>query len=317
MRPLHLFSTALCLAISIPSVAAAAPKDKGDARTLAAEGRKALKEKRWADALAALKKADRMEPSPALEVDVAHAQIGAGKLVEAQKTLAAVAGGTDKRAREAAKKLLASLDGKVPTVRVKVKGAPSDKVTVQVDGIEVEGTEIAVNPGTHTVRATADGFTTAEQEITLDEGGRGDVTLKISSKHGAGEDGDKDKDKDSDKKPGGSRVPGAVLTALGGAGLVAGGIFGGLAFGAANSAKAQCTGNACPASAAGDISTSKTYGNVSTGAFIAGGAVALTGVILLIVPPGGGSKPDDSGKSARLTPWIGPGTAGLGAVGRF
>ena len=32
---------------------------------------------------------------------------------------------------------------------------------------------------------------------------------------------------------------------------------------------------------------------------------------------GGKKAADDDAKSARITPWIGPGTAGVGAMGRF
>ena len=322
MRPLHLLPAALAAALSLSSAAIAAPsaKDKADARAVAADGRKALRDKRWADAIAALKKADRLDPSPALEIDLAQAQIGAGKLVEAQKTLTSVSGGTEatpaaKRAREAAKKSLDALQSRIPKVKVKVKGAPAGKVTTLVDGIEVDGSgEVAVNPGDHTIGAAADGFVPAEREVKLDEGGHEDLALELKPKGAAPEEEEKK------TTTTGSRAPGAVLTAIGGAGLLAGGIFGALAFTATNNAKSQCVNNVCPASAQSDISSSKTYGNVSTGAFIGGGAVALTGIVLLIVAPGGGAGSDDA-KSAsgapRFTPWVGPGGAGIGAVGRF
>jgi hypothetical protein len=327
MRALLLLPAALAavLSLSTAAVAAPTPKDKADAKALARDGRKALKDKRWSDALAALKKADRLDPSAAIEVDLAQAQIGAGKLVEAQKTLTAAAGTPGSRkAHEAAKRALDALGSRVPRLTVKVKGAPAGKFTTVVDGIEVDGSsEVAVNPGDHTIGAAADGFVPAEQEVKLAEGGHEEITLELAPKPAAPEEVEV-------KKSTGSRVPGAVLTAIGGAGLLAGGIFGGLAFTASNNAKAQCAGNACPPSAANDIAASKTYGNVSTGAFIGGGAVALTGIVLLIVAPGGSAKADDAGKSAsassraarprgamRFTPWIGPGVAGLGATGRF
>jgi hypothetical protein len=90
--------------------------------------------------------------------------------------------------------------------------------------------------------------------------------------------------------------------------LVLGGVFGGLAFSAAGSAKAQCNGNVCLPTAQDDIDHSKTFGNVSTGMFIAGGAVAVAGVVLAIVAPGGSSAP---AKNARVVPWIGGDQVGV------
>jgi hypothetical protein len=270
------------------------------------------KETRWADAITALKKADKLDPNPALAVDLAQAQVGAGKLIEASKTLSIVAEGTDnahgaKKAREAAKKALADLKPRIPSVTVKVKGAPADKVSLVIDGIDVDASgEVAVNPGDHTVGAGADGFVSVEKEVHFAEGAHERVTLTLVAKQAA----------PVADKASGSRVPGAVVTAIGGAALAAGGVFGGLAFSATSTAKAQCSGLICPPTAQNDIARAKLFGNVSTGMFIGGGAVAVTGIVLLAVAPGGG-KSDDAAKSARVMPWFGPGGAGLGATGSF
>jgi hypothetical protein len=319
--PILRLCTAACalILVSITTAATAAPtaKDKADAKALAADGRKALKDKRWTDAISALKKADRLDSSLGLAMDLAQAQIGAGKLVEASKTLAAASAGADatpaaKRGREAAKKALGDLQARIPTVKVKVTGAPADKTSVLIDGIEVDGSaEIPVNPGEHSVGATADGFVSADKDVRCGEGAREQVSLKlVRNRPAAAVAVEKEKRT-------GSRVPGAVVTTIGAAGLAVGGIFGGLAWTKSNDVKSTCNGNLCPQVEAGDISASKTYGNVSTVAFIAGGVVAATGIVLLIAAPGGGAKSDDAGKSARVAPWIGPGGAGLGAAGSF
>ena len=267
------------------------------------------------DALAKLQSADALDPGPALEVDLAQAQVGAGKLVEASKTLAAVTASTEstlpaRKAREAAKRALVAVKARVATVKVRVKGAPSGRATVQVDDEEVDASaEISVNPGYHSVGAAAGGFTAAQREVTLAEGAHAEVTLELTAAHPVAVE--------EKKTTPGSRAPGAVLTVLGGAGLVAGGVFGGLAFAKTSAARSTCSGDVCPPSSADAIATSKTYGNVSTGALIGGGALALTGIILLIVPPHGSASPDDSGKGAAVAPSIGPGVAGLGATGRF
>jgi hypothetical protein len=303
----------------MPAHAAGTAKDKADARALANDGRKALREKRWADAVSALKKAERLDPGPAIEVDLAQAEASLGKLVAASKTLSLAAATSDaspggRRARDAAKKALADLGGRIPTLRLKVRGAPADKVTATVDGNEVDASsDVPVDPGDHAVAASAPGFASATKDVHVDEGGRADVTLKLAAS------GDVSAEGAPPPSTSGSRVPGAIVTMLGGAGLVVGAVFGARAFSAASSAKTICNGNVCPAAAADDVARSKTDGNISTGLFVAGGVVTAVGIVLLIVAPGGskGDTKSDDGKSARVAPWIGPGLAGAGFTGRF
>lgn len=294
------------------SLAAPSPKEKAEARTLVNDAKKAMKDKRWGDAVGALKKADKLDPSPAIELDLAQAQINLGKLLDASKTLAAIEGNADKgaaakKARESAAKMLADLKAKIPTVKVTVKG-PAGKASVTLDGLEVDASgEIPVDPGDHNVGASAAGFKAIEKEVKLAEGARQTVELALVADAPAAP-------KEEEK---GSRVPGIVLTSIGGAALVVGGVFGGLAFSATSSAKAQCKGNLCPASAESDISRSKLYGNVSTGMLIGGGAVAVTGIVLAIVAPGG-KKSDEAPKSARVmrvVPWMGADQ--IGVAGTF
>jgi hypothetical protein len=243
-------------------------------------------------------------------------------LVEASRTLAAALARSDgtpagRKAHVDARQVQDALAARVPTVKVRVTGAPAGKVRLLVDGIGTDASdEIAINPGDHTVGASADGFVDVEREVKLAEGAREQVTLELVAVHPVAAPVVA-----AEKKRTGSRVPGAIVTTLGGAGLVVGGIFGGLALSKSDAARSQCNGDVCSPASAGAIATSKTFGNVSTGAFIAGGALAVTGIVLLIVPPGGGNKSDDAGESAlavpRVSPWIGPGAAGLGATGRF
>src|SRR6185369_11951728 len=102
--------------------------------------------------------------------------------------------------------------------------------------------ELSVNPGAHSVGATAEGFESAERDVNCGEGVRAEIDLTLRAKPVAPV---------VEKKPP-NRVPGAVVTAIGGAGLVVGGVFGGLAFSATSSAKSQCHNNLCPPSASND-----------------------------------------------------------------
>jgi hypothetical protein len=302
--------TATIVSFSAASaLAAPSAKEKAEARALVNDAKKAMKDKRWSDAVGALKKADKLDPSLAIELDLAQAQINSGKLLDASKTLAAIEGNADKgaaakKARETAAKMRADLKAKIPTVKVSVKG-PSGKANVTLDGLEVDASgEIAVDPGDHNVGASAAGFKAVEKEVKLAEGARQTIELALVA--------DAPPPPKGDEK--GSRVPGIVVTSIGGAALVVGAVFGGLAFSATSAAKKQCNGNLCPASAESDISRSKLFGNVSTGMLIGGGAVAVTGIVLTIVAPGG-KKSDEAPKSARVVPWVGADQVGV--AGRF
>jgi hypothetical protein len=106
-------------------------------------------------------------------------------------------------------------------------------------------------------------------------------------------------------------MPGVLILSLGVAGLGAGSVFGILSMTTGSSARSQCNGNVCPASAAPDIALARNYEAASRVAFAAGGVLAVTGVVLTIVAPG---KPD---QSARLAPFVGPHTGGLSLSASF
>lgn len=297
---------ALAFLTPVSALAGPSPKEKAEARALVNDAKKAMKDKRWADAVSALKKADQLDPGAAVEVDLAEAQIAAGKLVDASKTLTDVIAGSDpspaaKKARESAAKRLTEIKARIPTLKVTVKG-PTGKVSVIVDGKDVDpSAEIPVDAGDHTIGASADGFNPAEKEAKLAEGAHETIELTLAPVATAPPPADNSI---------GPRVPGIVLSSVGGAALIAGGVFGGLAFSATSKAKSQCNGNQCPPSAADDINRSKLFGNVSTGLLIGGGAVAVTGIVLAIVAPGS-KKSDEAPKSARITPWVGADQVGV------
>jgi len=309
--PRALLAPALVAAIAClapaPALAGPSHKEKAEARALVNDARKAMKDKRWADAVTAYKKADTLDPGAALEVDLAEAQIAAGRLADASRTLTAVISGSDaspaaKRARDAAAKRLVAIKSRIPMLRVTVKG-PTGKVSVIVDGADVDASgEIPVNPGDHTVGASADGYNPAEKEAKVAEGAHETVELTLAPAPTT--------PPPPPETPIGPRVPGIVLSTVGGAALIVGGVFGGLAFSATSQAKSQCNGNVCPSSAADDIHRSKLFGNVSTGMLAAGGAVALTGIVLAIVAPGS-KKADEAAKSAKVAPWVGADQVGV------
>ncbi len=109
----------------------------------------------------------------------------------------------------------------------------------------------------------------------------------------------------------GPRAPGVALLAVGGAGLGAGVIFGVLSSIAASDARGQCNGTVCPPAAQPDIVRSRNFEAGSIAAYIAGGSLAATGLILTIVAPG------NEIPVASVRPLVGPTTAGAGLTFAF
>jgi hypothetical protein len=116
----------------------------------------------------------------------------------------------------------------------------------------------------------------------------------------------------------GSIVPGAVLLGLSGGALIAGAITGGLALAGASDIEKRCGGDVdrCPAALRGevdpDVESARTMGNVSTGMFVAAGALIATGIVLVIVRPGGATTTANGAST-----WLAPSPGGFVWAGRF
>ncbi|MEP7119779.1 MAG: PEGA domain-containing protein [Byssovorax sp.] len=293
--------------LSVGVASAASPKQKAEARTLASEAKKAMKERRFADAETALRRADTLDSSPQIKLDLAAALTEDGKLVDASRVLHGVTDGTvaspaTKRFHDAGKKLLAAIEPRIPWMQIDVGGPSAGSTLTTIDGKDVDAAnEVPFDPGEHAVAVSADGFETATRNVTLREGAHEHVHLDLTPTPKAA----------PPKVAGGSKAPAITLFVLGGAGLLVGGGAGIAALLQANDAKAQCAGNVCPPSSQASIDKSKLSGTISTAGFIAGGALVGAGIIALIATPSGDPKKESPKEGARVTPWIGLGSAGL------
>ena len=189
MRPARsFFLAAACAAlcsISAPAWSQPSPKDKIEAITLTSSGRTALKEGRFQDAITALSRANELDPTAPIKVDLARAQAGAGRLVDASTTLhgidrAAATTPLEKQATEDSKKLLAEIEARIPWLLVTIQGPKDGKASATVDGKEVDVTaEVPLDPGEHTVKVEADGWKPREEKVTLAEGVHEEVKVQL------------------------------------------------------------------------------------------------------------------------------------------
>jgi hypothetical protein len=327
--------------------------DRATARELALEGYAALDSKDYVAALDRFTRADSLYHAPAVMLGLARAQVGLGKLVGAQEVYTRVANETlapnatsgSKEAVRDAKKELAALSPRIPSVVINVKGSDAPQVTL--DGIEVRTAALGVkrptDPGEHVVKASAAGFETCDVTVSLAEGKTESVTLELKPEQAvpvpvvvmpvvtkpptmlpsppaevipaAREAPAPTAPAPDQVKRAGStqKTSGFVALGLAGTGLLLGGITGGLAVSKHGAIAKSCPDGLCPradrSTLQPEIDSYNTVSTISTIGFIAGGVLAATGVVLILTAP--------RTKSAltTVTPFIGLGS--FGAKGSF
>jgi hypothetical protein len=316
--------------IATPAVARAqiSDADRATARSLAVEGQEALDRKDFPTALDRFHRADAIIHAPTLLLGVARAQVGMGQWIAAQESYnrilreGAPEGSPEPffEALDAARKELDALAPRIPQVLITVQGADAAEVTI--DGEPVPraaiGVKRPVDPGTHIIRAKAEGRAPVMVEVEVAEGTTREVPLELwpivrpssaarprapvvtlpPPDAGATAPGD------------GRMMFGVAALGLGGLGLAVGGVAGVFAMLQHGDLTEACPDQQCDPSLQGDIDSYHTLGTVSTVAFAVGAASAGVGAYLLLSAPKSPARAQIS-----ISPVIGLGH--VGAMGRF
>ncbi|MEP7126451.1 MAG: hypothetical protein ABJE95_36305 [Byssovorax sp.] len=331
----------------VPSRAEADPSDadRVAARALAADAHHAVDAKDYATAAERFARADALVHAPTLMLGLARARVELGQLVAArdvyaqilQEDLPATSPKSFFEAVELARTELAALAPRMAWVTLTVSGTANAKVVL--DGIALPsdaiGVRRAVDPGKHVVTATGAEGGRAEATVTVGEGKTEAVTLEL--KLPAPEPAvvplavpaPAAKPEVTPVAPLTSPPPVALVTpapepktsarktvavaslSVGAAGLVLGGVMGGLVLNLHGTLAEGCPKGRCPASLVPKLDSYNTFGLVSTVGFLAGGALAGVGVVLLATA----AKNDEARVGLTVSPTSGGGM--LGAVGRF
>jgi len=318
-------SSTLALFFSLALLASAAfaeptAADRATARTLAQEGQQALESKNYAIAVDKFSRADSLVHAPTLLLGLARAQVGLGRLVEAQESYNRIirdgvpAGSPHSwsKALEDANKEVAALPARLPWVTITVLGPTNPEVIIDSTPVPIAslGVKRPVNPGGHTIKVSAEGFVPTEKSISLSEGQTLTVNLELEqvpSDASLAKKGTVGADVTTTTKTNDTRrylAFGAL--GLGGAGIIVGGVTGYLAMKKHNDLSHSCNGTQCDVSLASKIDSFHTYGNISTVSFIVGGIGAVGGTILLLTQPN-----ETSSAAARVSAYVGPGSAGV------
>ncbi len=305
------------------------------ARTLGQEGVIAAKEGRCDEAIDKLTRAKKLIQAPTILVPLGECQIALGKIVAGTENLQAAARerlpddapkafvDAQKRARE----VLPDALKKLAKINLVIAAPSGVKLTVTDNGQPVSeallGVDKPSDPGAHVITVSAPGYLTAKGEVTVNSGERAELKLKLEPDPNAPKD--VPPDTKIDPPPGGGPGPeplpppkpagssplvpaGGVALGLGGAGLILGGVFGGLASGKQGDLDEICVDKVCPDGASDDIDTMKSFAHVSTAGFVVGGVAAVLGATLLGI---GLSQGSGGSESAHIEPLIGPGFFGV------
>jgi len=340
----------VCSVVCVPAVARADDEaDRGQARALGQAAYDAASKGDWAKAEDLFHKADSLFHASTLLLGLARARAHLGKYVEAWEdyhriiieTLPPNAGPALKKAVEDAKTEIATVEGKQAHATLTVTGLPATATPrVTLDGMPVGaaalGTARAVNPGSHTLHAEADGFKPADATFTVAEGASTTASVALEPGPPAPAVAAPPADgatpapgappaatDDSGNGSSTMRTLGLVGMGVGGAGLITGIITGIVAMGQHSSLQS----NACASAGCGpsdlssyksSVSSYQTMGTVSTVSFIAGGVLAAGGAVLFFTAPRhaeSGAPAAGAGTGLWVTPYVGLGSAG--AAGTF
>jgi tetratricopeptide (TPR) repeat protein len=322
----------VCVAMMV-SVAGAQPTDnRALAEQLFNEARDLVKAERWREACPKFEASLRYDPVLGTRLNLATCYEHIGKLASAwglyreSVELARKAGDT-KRA-EYAQKQAAALEPRLPKLAISAPPSPPPGLVVKRDETAIAGTELGmalfVDPGPHTVTATAPGFEPVTLNITVAEGKNEVITIPaLVAKPEAPKVEPPKVDPEEPVEvtaPPKTRLYAAIGAGAGG--LVAVGVglvFGARAKGQLGDAEELC-GKELKCSvdnfARGKtlVDSAHTSANISTVLVIAGGAAIAAGVVLFLTAPRASAE---ERATARLVPVPHEGGAALTVVGSF
>lgn len=325
-RSFHL-GLGVALALSSAAVAHAqtqpSAQDQAAAEGLFSDAKKLMAAGKVAEACPKLEESQRLDPAPGTEFKLAECYEQTGRTASAWAmflNVAAVAKTANLPDREKiARDRAAALEPKLSKLVIVVNAPPSG-ITVTRDGVTVGaaqwGSGIAVDPGKHTVTASAPGK--QPWKTTVDVGGEStnvtvppllDATPEPVAKKTAAPEGGPPPE--PTKGFGTQRTLALVAAGVGVVGVGVGSVFGLKDASKLSDAKSHCTGNACDATGVSLRHDAVSAGNVSTIAFGVG-LVAMAGAaVLWFTAPKDSSAPPTTG---RVVPLLGPSGTGLGGT---
>jgi hypothetical protein len=309
--------TAAVLAAAIaltPLRAHAGSGDAASAQVLFEEGLGLMDKGRYAEACPKLEASQKLDPGSGTQYQLAQCYEKTGRLASAwalyvEVAQAARSAGKQDRAGEVQRRA----DAIAPALpKVKIELTPETKalpgLEVSRDGVGIGaalvGSDLPVDPGSHTVRISAPGHVSFNASFEVS--GTQSVSVSVPALE-VGEDG---------RSP--LKTTGIVVGAAGVAGVGVGAVFAILAAGKWSDARKACPENmpgVCTLAGAQLGHDANTFANVANAGFIGGGVLAATGIVLFLVAPRASSAPPAATGFRSLEPTFDG--SQLGLKGRF
>jgi tetratricopeptide (TPR) repeat protein len=303
------------------SIAHADNKDKAD--TLFKQGKKAMAEKRYADACESFEKSMKLDPGIGAQLNIAKCYEDWGKLGRAYEAYLAA----EQQARDAKDprepkihELVVAIEPSVPHLTIKPpKEAPSDLV-VMLDSQKLDklGEAIVVDPGPHTIEWSITGSEKKDKTVPVDRGADSEVTLDMPKVAAKGADSGKAAAATGTPPGRNQRIAGMAVA---GGGVVAIGVSSYLTLSARSRYKdaldAHCGGmtNNCDETGLEITHDARSTANKATIVFIVGAAMVGGGAALYFLAPK--TAPTSEKQALYVTPAIGPDGVGAVVGGRF
>lgn len=327
----------LALSLAFAALITGAPSPHAEAQDVVAAakeqfqlGREASDKGDFAKARDFFQKSYEIHPTPGALLNLAVCEESLGLIASAwvrfRQFTDLVPSSDDRYA--SAKRRAAALEPRVPKLRIELSAEAPAGTVVKRDDIAVAGkslgADLPVDPGKHAVVVTAPGREEKRYEVTLAEGQR--EVLKVEPGAAVAAEGPKDGGGGATPTAtatptaappppppsSGKRTAGFVLGGVGVAGLVVGGVTGGLTFSKTSEVETMCPNpDRCTTEGVAVADSARTLGLVSTVSFVAGAALVGAGVFLVIT-----GKPSAEADTA-FAPVVLPGGAGFWAQRRF
>jgi hypothetical protein len=339
-RLIGAWALAATVALAPAASRAQSDADRATAHQLTFEAEQKLAAHDYEAAYALLAKAHVLVPSPMIKVGMGRAKAAMGQLIEAQQHFVEASKSSRRpnepaswaAARDLARREAEAVTPRLASLEFAVEGPPGPgAVRVVIDRRDevpraaLEGAiPRAVNPGSHEVRAEAEGFKPFEAHVGIAEGEKKKVSVRLvastsaepaAASSPAEAAAGSAEGPDAAAKPGGSRWNALTLGGVAAAGVfgAVGVVTGVMSWSRVSDVKSRCEGDRCLESDRDEIDSARGLGTVSTVAFVgaaAGGAVALIG--FLSAKP---SAQADAKAQGRVSVTVGPGS--IGVSGRF
>lgn len=291
-----------------PAYAQAAPTDaqKDEAKTNFKDGKKAFDAGDFAAALPFFQKADALYPGAAPKYKIAESF---DKLGRAEEAVAAYRTFIDSKPSETYADRMATAGKRIVELEATLPGVVTIVVTppglaglaITVDGAPVQGPEVRMQPGAHTVVVSADGHQPATQQVNVTGGQKTQMPVNLLPAAIT-------PPPPPPAEPSGERsnVPAYVTLGIAGAGVILGTVFGIQALGAKSDFDEDPTvDNADKAERAALIA------DMSFGVALTFG---ITGAVLLF---SGDDTPEEAKALPVMSPYVGLKGGGMAATWEF